>query len=82
MNELKALKMKWPLIDEYVNDFKKLVRLAGYTLGNQETMGFFLEGLPMSPPLGSIKVNGAVVVREQKGDHVEPDPECEGCYES
>ena len=48
MNELKALKMKWPLIDEYVNDFEKLVRLAGYTLGNQETMGFFLEGLPRS----------------------------------
>jgi len=48
MNELKALKMKWPLIDEYVNDFEKLVHLAGYTLGNQETMGFFLEGLPRS----------------------------------
>ena len=29
MNELKALKMKWPLIDEYINDFEKLVRLAG-----------------------------------------------------
>jgi len=48
MNELKALKMKWPLIDKYINDFEKLVRLAGYTLGNQETMGFFLEGLPRS----------------------------------
>jgi len=34
-----GLKMKWPLIDEYVNDFEKLVHLAGYTLGNQETMG-------------------------------------------
>jgi len=40
--------MKWPLIDKYVNDFEKLVHLAGYTLGNQETMGFFLEGLPRS----------------------------------
>jgi len=48
MNELKALKMKWPLINKYINDFKKLVRLARYTLGNQETMGFFLEGLPCS----------------------------------
>ena len=48
MNELKALKMKWPLIDEYINDFEKLVHLARYTLGNQETMGFFLEGLPRS----------------------------------
>jgi len=48
MNKLKALKMKWPLIDEYINDFKKLVCLVGYTLGNQETMGFFLEGLPRS----------------------------------
>jgi len=48
MIELKQLKMKWPNIDQYINDFEKLVRLAGYTLGNQETMGFFLEGLPRS----------------------------------
>ena len=48
MIELKQLKMKWPNIDQYINDFKKLVRLAGYTLGNQETMGFFLAGLPRS----------------------------------
>jgi len=48
MIELKQLKMKWPNIDQYINDFKKLVCLTGYTLGNQETMGFFLEGLPRS----------------------------------
>ena len=48
MIELKQLKMKWPNIDQYINNFKKLVCLAGYTLGNQETMGFFLEGLPRS----------------------------------
>jgi len=48
MIELKQLKMKWPNIDQYINDFEKLVRLASYTLGNQETMGFFLEGLPRS----------------------------------
>jgi len=48
MIELKQLKMKWPNIDQYINNFEKLVHLAGYTLGNQETMGFFLEGLPRS----------------------------------
>jgi len=37
-----------PNINQYINDFEKLVRLAGYMLGNQETMGFFLEGLPRS----------------------------------
>jgi len=48
MIKLKQLKMKWPNINQYINNFKKLVRLTGYTLGNQETMGFFLEGLPRS----------------------------------
>ena len=48
MIELKQLKMKWPNINQYINDFEKLIRLAGYTLGNQEMMGFFLEGLPRS----------------------------------
>jgi len=48
MIKLKQLKMKWPNIDQYINDFEKLVCLAGYTLGNQKTMGFFLEGLPRS----------------------------------
>ena len=36
----------------------------------------------MSPPLGSIKVKRPVVVREQKGDNVKPNPEYEGRYES
>ena len=36
----------------------------------------------VSPPLGSIKVKRPVVVREQKGDNVKPNPEYEGCYES
>jgi len=48
MIKLKQLKMKWPNIDQYINNFEKLVHLAGYTLGNQETMGFFPEGLPRS----------------------------------
>jgi len=36
----------------------------------------------LSPPLVSVKVKGAVVVREQQGDNVKPNPEYEGCYES
>jgi len=36
----------------------------------------------MSPPLGSVEVEGAVVMRKQQGDDVEPDPEYKGRYES
>jgi len=36
----------------------------------------------MSPPLGSVEVERAVVMRKQQGDNVEPHPEYEGCYES
>jgi len=43
-----ALKMKWPLIDEYVNDFEKFSASCRIHPRNQETMGFFLEGLPRS----------------------------------
>jgi len=38
--------------------------------------------MEMSPPLGSIEVDGAVVVGKQQGDNVKPDPEYEGRYES
>ena len=36
----------------------------------------------MSPLLGSIEVNRSVEVRKEQGDHVEPNPEYEGSYES
>jgi len=46
--ELKALRLKWPEIDQYANNFERLTRIAGYHLANPETIEFFIEGLPRS----------------------------------
>src|SRR5258707_4728041 len=50
--------MKWPDIDAYVSSFEELLRLAEYTLGNNESANLFLCDLPqsiatevMKPPL-------------------------------
>jgi hypothetical protein len=40
---------KFPFIDQYISDFKTLVRKAGYTVGSRETMNYFLKGLEMAP---------------------------------
>ena len=40
-NELEELKMKYPGIDNYISKFESLARLAGYALGNQETVNMF-----------------------------------------
>ena len=56
--QLKNLKMKGNLIDEYVSDFEELVRMAGYATGSAETMAMFLDGVDpgilreiMKPPV-------------------------------
>ena len=56
--QLKNLKMKGNLIDEYVSDFEELVQMAGYTTGSAETMSMFLDGVDpgilreiMKPPV-------------------------------
>ena len=41
--QLKNLRMKGNLIDEYVSDFKELVRMAGYATGSAKTMTMFLD---------------------------------------
>src|SRR5712671_2560251 len=46
--ELKALRLKWPEIDQYANNFERLTRIARYHLANPETIEFFIEGLPRS----------------------------------
>jgi hypothetical protein len=50
--------MVWPNIDQYIADFEKLAREANYTIGNSETIQFFIAGLPqtiaedvLKPPL-------------------------------
>jgi Retrotransposon gag protein len=46
--ELDKCKMRFPNIDQYISDFEELVRQVGYTIGNKETIGFFLNGLTPS----------------------------------
>jgi hypothetical protein len=38
--------MTWPNINQYIADFEKLAREANYTIGNSETIQFFIAGLP------------------------------------
>jgi hypothetical protein len=40
--------MHFPDVNQYISDFEDLVRQAGYTIGNKETIGFFLNGLSLS----------------------------------
>jgi len=40
--------MKFPEIDQYITKFEDLAWLAGYTVGNEETINFFLKGLSQS----------------------------------
>jgi hypothetical protein len=46
--ELDKCKMQFPDVNQYISDFEDLVRQAGYTIGNEETIGFFLNGLTPS----------------------------------
>ena len=39
--------MKGNLIDEYISDFKELVRMAGYATESAETMSMFLNGVDL-----------------------------------
>jgi hypothetical protein len=43
--ELDNLKMRFPNVDQYIAKFEDLVWLAGYTVGNEETINLFLHGL-------------------------------------
>ena len=47
-NQLESLKMKWPEVDQYTMDFKKLMREARYRLGTPESIQMYLKGLPSS----------------------------------
>jgi len=46
--DLDNCRMKFPEIDQYIAKFEDLARLAGYTVGNEETINFFLKGLSQS----------------------------------
>ena len=40
--------MRFPDIDQYIAKFEDLACLTGYTIGNEETINFFLKGLSQS----------------------------------
>jgi len=40
--------MRFPDIDQYISKFEDLAHLASYTVGNEETINFFLKGLSQS----------------------------------
>ena len=44
--KLEKLKMCFSEVDQYISKFEDLTSLAGYTVGNEETINFFLRGLP------------------------------------
>ena len=46
--DLDKCKMCFPEVDQYISDFEDLVRQAGYIVDNEETIGFFLNGLSLS----------------------------------
>jgi hypothetical protein len=39
---LESIKMTWPLIDQYIQDFEQLAAEAGYTLGDAPTNRYFV----------------------------------------
>jgi Retrotransposon gag protein len=46
--DLDCCRMRFPEIDQYIADFEELVCRAGYTIGSEETISFFLNGLTPS----------------------------------
>jgi hypothetical protein len=74
--ELEQLKICFPEIDQYISKFEDLASLAGYTVGNEETINFFLRGLPedvmtdvLKPPIANTYNNlkeRAIVVTKSK----------------
>jgi Retrotransposon gag protein len=46
--DLDRCRMCFPEIDQYIADFKELVCCAGYTIGSEETISFFLNDLTPS----------------------------------
>jgi len=52
--QLDHLKFRFPEIDQYVSEFEDLASMAGYTVGNEETVNLFLKGFENAPDVLSI----------------------------
>ena len=46
--DLDRCKMRFLEVNQYIANFEELVRHVGYTIGSEETIGFFLNGLTPS----------------------------------
>jgi hypothetical protein len=65
---LENLKMRFPNVDQYIAKFEDLVWLAGYTVGNEETINLFLYGLTPSildDVVQPLFVNNYIGIKEQ-----------------
>jgi hypothetical protein len=47
--------MHFPEVDQYISKFEDLASLAGYTVRNEETINFFLRGLPNNVMMDVLK---------------------------
>jgi hypothetical protein len=45
-NQLDTLRLKWPEIDQYTMNFKRMIREAGYAQGGAQTIQMYIDGLP------------------------------------
>jgi Retrotransposon gag protein/Zinc knuckle len=52
---IENLRMKWPLVDQYIQDFEHTAIKAGYQIGDPATTRHFLKGLPRSVALDILK---------------------------
>jgi hypothetical protein len=59
--QLDHLKFKFPEIDQYVSEFEDLASMAGYTVGNEETVNLFLKGFENAPDVLSIVLGPPLV---------------------
>jgi hypothetical protein len=60
--------MRFPNVDQYIAKFEDLVQLAGYTVGNEETINLFLHGLTPSildDIVQPLFVNDYIGIKEQ-----------------
>jgi hypothetical protein len=71
--QIEGMKMKWPDIDQYIQDFKRVTRKAKYPLTAPATIRYFMKGLTKSivndivkPP----KVNTYTDIKQQVIDSV------------
>jgi hypothetical protein len=71
--QIESMKMKWPDVDQYIQDFERVARKAEYPLTAPATVRYFLKGLTKSivndivkPP----KVNTYAEIKQQAIDSI------------